>query len=46
MAARKYSVKLGATLNESTMQGLKQTYVLERKRKRRREDLTKNEFAT
>ena len=36
--ARKYSVKLG-TVNESTMRGLKQAYVLEGQRKRRREDL-------
>ena len=37
--ARKYSVKLGTTINESTMCGLKQAYVLERQRKRHREDL-------
>ena len=38
-AARKYLVKLGTTINESTMRGLKQAYVLERQRKRCREDL-------
>ena len=39
-ATRKYSSKLGTTINKSTMHGPKQTDVLERKRKRCREDLT------
>ena len=39
-AARKYLAKLGTTINESTMRGLKQAYVLERQRKRSTEDLT------
>ena len=37
-ASRRYSAKLGTSISESTMRGLKKAYVLERNRKRRREE--------
>ena len=37
-AARKFSAKLGTSINESTMRGLKKAYELERQLKRRREE--------